>query len=307
MNQQNIKRILLVGIIALCICLLFTIQQSTQTQTVSGIISMEEVKVTANVGGTLKQVYHNQGDTVRYGDILYELDSPELTEEIEKAKNIVAQIEDDLRVLSVPNVSTSTASAEENIYREAEAKAKQFQELYDQGAISRKMLIQAQTQRDIAQQALQTARTNGNISTYGAGEPAVIAMKQEELTHARQNLEALEQQKKQLIITSPTDGTISNQIYQVGQRVENGYLIANIAVKANCTLTAYVTNTEKTKLAEGQTVTINIGAYPDKEFSGIVAHIENDTQADGNTAVQIRMNNEKGLLRAGMQAQIQLN
>ncbi|MBQ5860444.1 MAG: biotin/lipoyl-binding protein, partial [Selenomonadales bacterium] len=158
MNQQNIKRILLAGIIALSICLLFTMQQNTQTQTVSGIISMEEVKVTANVGGTLKQAYHNQGDTVRLGDILYELDSPELTEEIEKAKTIVAQVEDDLRVLSVPNTNVSNASAEEIIYQQAETKAKQFQDLYDQGAISRKMLIEAQTQRDIAHQALQTAR-----------------------------------------------------------------------------------------------------------------------------------------------------
>lgn len=308
MNQQNIKRILLAVIIALSICLLFTMQQNTQTQTVSGIISMEEVKVTANVGGTLKQAYHNQGDTVRLGDILYELDSPELTEEIEKAKTIVAQVEDDLRVLSVPNTNVSNASAEEIIYQQAETKAKQFQDLYDQGAISRKMLIEAQTQRDIAHQALQTARANGSIGTYGAGDPAVIAMKQEELTHARQNLEALEQQKKQLIITSPTDGIIANQIYQVGQRVENGYLIANIAVKANCTLTAYVTNAEKEQLAEGQTVTVNIGAHPDKEFSGIVARIENDVPTDnGKTPVHIRMTNQDGLLRAGMQAQIQLD
>lgn len=307
MNEQKIKRILLAGIIALSICLLFMMQQNTQTQTVSGIISMEEVKVTANVGGTIKQTYHNQGDNVRYGDILYEIDSPELTEEIEKAKAIVSQVEDDLRVLSVPNVSVSAASAEEVVYQQAEAKAKQFQELYDQGAISRKMLIEAQTQRDIAHQALQTARASGNIGTYGAGDPAVIAMKQEELTHARQNLEALEQQKKQLIITSPTDGILANQIYQVGQRIESGYLIANIAVKANCTLTAYVTEAEKKQLAEGQTVTVGIGAYPDKEFSGTVAHIDNDTQANGNTAVHIRMTNEDGLLRAGMQAQIQLD
>ena len=307
MNEQKIKRILLASIIALSICLLFMMQQNTQTQTVSGIISMEEVKVTANVGGTIKQTYHNQGDNVRYGDILYEIDSPELTEEIEKAKAIVSQVEDDLRVLSVPNVSVSTASAEEVVYQQAEAKAKQFQELYDQGAISRKMLIEAQTQRDIAHQALQTARASGTIGTYGAGDPAVIAMKQEELTHARQNLEALEQQKKQLIITSPTDGILANQIYQVGQRIESGYLIANIAVKANCTLTAYVTEAEKKQLAEGQTVTVGIGAYPDKEFSGTVTHIDNDTQANGNTAVHIRMTNEDGLLRAGMQAQIQLD
>ena len=308
MKEQNIKRLLFLGIIALSICLLFTTYRGTQTQTVSGIISMEEVKITAGVGGNIKQIYHQQGDTVKRGDILYEIDSAELTQKIEKAKNVIAKIEDDLRVLSVPTVTASNANAEEIIYQEANAKAKQFQELYDQGAISRKMLIEAQTQRDIAHQALQTARANGQNSTYGAGDPTVIAMKQDELAHARKNLQTLEAQKQQLIITSPTDGTIANQIYQAGQRIENGYLLASIALKENCTLSAYVSNAEKTKLTEGQTVAIKIGAYPDQPFSGTVERIENDPTADNDkTAVQIRMKNKSNLLRAGMQAEIQLD
>ena len=86
MKQQNIKRLLFLGIIALSICLLFITQQSTETKTVSGIISMQEVKITAGVSGNVKETYRKQGDTVKCGDILYELDSAELTEEIEKAK-----------------------------------------------------------------------------------------------------------------------------------------------------------------------------------------------------------------------------
>ena len=308
MKKQNIKRLLFAGLITLSICLLFTTYHGTQTQTVSGIISMEEVKVTAGVGGNIKQIYHAQGDNVKHGDILYEIDSPELTEKIEQAKEIVAKVEDDLRVLSVPNTSVSAASAEEIIYQQAEAKARTFQDLYDQGAISKKMLIEAQTERDIAHQAVQTARANGSIGTYGAGDPAIIAMKQEELTHARQNLAMLEEQKRELIIASPTDGIIANQIYQQGQRIESGYLIANIAVKENCTLTAYVSDAEKAELTEGQTVAVKIGAYPDKTFSGIVETIEKEqTTTDNKTAVHIRMKNDNNLLRAGMQAEIHID
>ncbi len=309
MKEQNIKRLLFTGIIALSICLLFTTYNNSQTQTVSGIISMEEVKITAGVSGNIKQIYHQQGDTVKRGDILYEIDSIELTQKIEKAKNVIAKIEDDLRVLSVPTANISAASAEEIVYEQAAAKARQFQELYDQGAISRKMLIEAQTQRDIAQQALQTARSGGQNSTYGAGNPTVIAMKQEELAHARKNLQTLETQQQQLIITSPTDGTIANQIYQVGQRIENGYLLASIALKENCTLTTYISNTQKTKLTEGQTVAIKIGAYPNQQFSGTINKIGNEQTSEiaDKTAVYILMANDKGLLRAGMQAEIHID
>ena len=65
-------------------------------------------------------------------------------------------------------------------------------------------------------------------------------------------------------------------------------------------------NAVKEKLTEGETVSIKIGAYPDKRFSGIVESISSDT-SNNKTAVQIRMTNENGLLRAGMQAEIDLD
>lgn len=309
MNQQKIKQILILIIIGLSICLLATTFQTERQRLASGIIMMQKIDITANTGGTIKNICHQKGDTVQQGDILYELDGQELADNIAKAEATVLKIEDDLRALSTPNAAkTNAATVEETIYQEAANKAQQYQSLYDQGAISRNMLIQAQTDRDIAYQALQTARARTNV--YDAGNPAVIAMKQEELAYAKQNLQTLQEQKAALIITSPVSGTITDQIYQVGQRVEQGYLLANIAVKENCTLTAYISNQQKTNLTEGQQVEIAISTYPDKTFTGTVETISQppestDTRtANGQTRIQIKINNDQNLLRSGMQADI---
>lgn len=316
MNQKNIKRLLLVCIILLGIGILVMNQTSNQEKIATGIISLEQQAIRTQVAGTIKKVYIAQGDTVHTGDVLYEIDSQELTEQIQKAQQVVTKIEDDIRMLSTPTASTVTvptnATAEEAAYQMAQAQATKFESLYAQGAISKKMLQEAQANRDLMYQAWQSARSSGQTggAVYGAGNPTVLAMKQEELSHAKKHLADLEAQKAYLRITSPMNGVVSNQIYQEGSRVEVGYLLANIAIKENCVLSAYITDTQKNKIVKGQEVAVHIDAYDDESFSGTIETIGGeDTGAvqpagEAQTLVQIRMKNTEGLLRAGMQAEI---
>lgn len=317
MNQKNIKRLLLVCIILLGIGILVMSQTTNQEKIATGIISLEQQAIKTQVAGTIKKVYIEQGDTVHIGDVLYEIDSQELTEQIQKAQQVVTKIEDDIRMLSTPATATVTvptnATAEETAYQMAQAQATKFESLYAQGAISKKMLQEAQANRDLMYQAWQSARSSGqsgSAAVYGAGNPTVLAMKQEELSRAKKHLADLEAQKAYLRITSPTSGVVSNQIYQEGSRVEVGYLLANIAIKENCVLSAYITDTQKNKIVEGQEVAVHIDAYDDEAFSGTIETIGGeDTGAvqpagEAQTLVQIRMKNTEGLLRAGMQAEI---
>lgn len=317
MNQKNIKRLLLVCIILLGIGILVMSQTTNQEKIATGIISLEQQVIKTQVAGTIKKVYIEQGDTVHTGDVLYEIDSQELTEQIQKAQQVVTKIEDDIRMLSTPATATVTvptnATAEETAYQMAQAQVTKFESLYAQGAISKKMLQEAQANRDLMYQAWQSARSSGQSGSgavYGAGNPTVLAMKQEELSHAKKHLADLEAQKAYLRITSPTSGVVSNQIYQEGSRVEVGYLLANIAIKENCVLSAYITDTQKNKIVEGQEVVVHIDAYDDEAFSGTIETIGGeDTGAvqpagEAQTLVQIRMKNTEGLLRAGMQAEI---
>lgn len=315
MNQKRIKQLLIVVIVLLGIGIACVTGSESEEKLAVGIISLEQQAVKTQVAGTIKKVYISQGDSVHVGDVLYEIDSQELTERIQKARQVVDKIEEDIRSLSGAKVSTSAVSsdvsAEEAAYQMAQAQAVKFEALYAQGAISKKMLQEAQANRDMIYQALQTARASGrSVAVYGAGDPTVLAMKQEELSHAKKQLAELEAQQAYLVVTSPANGIVSNQIYQEGSRVENGYLLANIAVKENCLLSAYITNTQKNKIVQGQEVAVRIDAYEGETFSGMIETIGGeDTSAvqpsgEAQTLVQVRMKNTEGLLRAGMQAEI---
>lgn len=310
MNQQKIKLILVLLIIVLSVCLIMTTLQTDRHRLAGGIIMMQQVDIVTDTGGTIKNVYHQQGDAVQPGDILYEIDGQELADNIAKAEEAIRKIEEDLRALTDPSAARAGGSSiEETVYQQAANKAQQYQSLYDQGAISRNMLIQAQAERDLAYQALQTARARSAV--YDAGNPTVIAMKQEELVYAKQNLQTLQEQSKSLTIVSPAGGIVASQIYQVGQRVEKGYRLAEIAIKENCMLNAYLSDEQKTKLTEGQEVEIKIGAYPDRTFSGIVESIEKPSteaaESKQEVLAKIKMNNTDNLLRAGMQADIYID
>lgn len=316
MNQKKIKQLLIVLVILLGIGIIAMTGTGGQDKIATGIISLEQQAIKTQVSGTIKKVYIKQGDSVHMGDVLYEINSQELTERIEKARQVIAKIEEDIRLLSNPNVSTTNAtvnvSAEETAYQMAQAQAVKFEALYAQGAISKKMLQEAQVNRDMMYQVLQTARTSGQTSTavYGAGNPTVLAMKEEELAYAKKQLADLEAQQAYLVVTSPTNGIVSNQIYQEGSRIENGYLLANVAIKENCILSAYITDLQRNKIVQGQEVSVRIDAYEGDTFSGTIETIGGEDisvaqpAGDAQTLVQIRMQNTDGLLRAGMQAEI---
>lgn len=319
MNQKHMKQLLIVLVILLGLGVVALTGTAEQERIATGIVSLEQQAVKTQVAGTIKKIYIAQGDAVRAGDVLYEIDSQELSARIAQAQQVVKKIEDDIRSLSTPTATTVNGSssvnvsAQESAYQSAQAQAAKFEALYAQGAISKKMLQEAQANRDMLYQALLAARASGQETTtavYGAGNPTVLAMKQEELAHAKKQLADLEAQQAYLIVTSPANGIVSNQIYQEGARVENGYLLANIAIKENCILSAYITDAQKNKLVQGQEVAVHIAAYDDKNFDGIVETIGGeDTSAahpsgEAQTLVQIRMTNTDGLLRAGMQAEI---
>lgn len=316
MDRKRIKQLLIGLVILLGIGIVFITGAKEQEKIAGGIISLEQQAVKTQVSGTIKKVHIKEGDTVQRGDVLYEIDSQELTERIEKAHQVVSKIEDDIRSLSDPTVALTAptnVAAEESAYQMAQAQAAKFEALYAQGAISKKMLQEAQANRDMLYQALQMARVSGQSvggAVYGAGNPTVLAMKQEELAHAKKQLADLEAQRAYLVITSPSSGTVSNQIYQEGARVESGYLLADIAIKENCILSAYITAAQKNKIVQGQKVTVRINVYDGKEFEGTVEAIGGDEASalqptgDAQTLVQIRMKNTDGLLRAGMQAEI---
>ncbi len=272
---------------------------------------MQQTEVTAEVSGTIKKVYHAIGDEVLAGDVLYEIDADELEKQIASANDAVTKIQADITALSQPQAA---APASVNIGAEAEYQAmrvkyEQFLELQQQGIISMREMQKMEQQYNAARTAYEASRAAAG-TPFGANigsTQTLLAMKQEELTKAQKRAAQLEAQKKNLIIVSPIEGVLSDQIYQAGQKIEAGYLLAAVSEKEKCRVEAYVPAAEAAKLTEGQAVEIELSAYPNDLLDGVVETVVQAADAEGQMPVILRITELGRPLRPGMQADIYTN
>jgi HlyD family secretion protein len=107
-------------------------QQENGPLTASGTIQAEEIRIASELGGRIVDVYVEQGDLVRAGDVLVRLDDTPLTSRLLEAQAAIAVAEADLAVVK------AGARVEETMAMEA-------------------MLALAEAQRDGAQAAWKNA------------------------------------------------------------------------------------------------------------------------------------------------------
>lgn len=80
-------------------------------------------------------------------------------------------------------------------------------------------------------------------------------------------------------ITAPAAGTISRKIVEVGQLVQPGQMLMNIASDTGIFITANFKETQLAKLRVGQTVELEVDAYDGAKIEGVVESISAATGA----------------------------
>ena len=108
-----------------------------------------------------------------------------------------------------------------------------------------------------------------------------------------------------ITISTPTGGAIKALGVRAGMTVSAGQTLAEINGLGTVWLTAAVPEAMAGKLKPGQRATATLAAFPGEHFSGRVAAILPDVQADSRTlTVRIELPNRGGRLRPGMFASV---
>ena len=223
--------------------------------------------------------------------------------------------------------------------------------LFDGGAISQQKLDEIKTQRDIYEQTLlmaqEGARTEdkaaaaaqlsmaqagiaaSNAVLSQASEGVNIAMaqvnqanagliaSQGKLEQAKAGLAEVEVYLADSIIKAPIDGTVTTLNSDVGELVSTGTSIGTVSNLDTCWVSVDLDESKLNGLSEGQTVSVNLPAYPNRLLKGTVLTINKQpdfavkkaTNENGNLdlvsyAVKIELDNNDALLRPGMTATV---
>ena len=249
-------------------------KQQTQTQQLelsieaSGIIeAISSVEIKSKASGEILFLGAEVGDFVNKGSVLGQIDQ-------RTPKNILDQSKSDLEAAKVR-------------LSNAESQFERGKELHEKGSISDK------DYEDIQENYAQAKSTL--VRTEVTFENAKIAL-------------------DDTVVRSPVTGTIISRTVEVGQVISSptsavggGTLLMTMADLSKVRVRALVDEIDVGKVSIGQTVSIKVAAYRDKEFFGIVSKVEPLARIEQNVTtfpVLIDINNDENLLLLGMNTDV---
>jgi RND family efflux transporter MFP subunit len=235
------------------------------------LLPFQIVSLHARVPGYVERVLVDRGSMVKQGDLLVALSAPELKTQIAEAESQVQAAESDRR--------------------QAEAQLAALQSTFDRlkkaaetpGAVAGNELILAEKQVQATQELVRSRRQ----ATSAA----------QSVVEARKELEAY------LTITAPFDGVVTDRFVHPGALAGPGADTALLVIQqvAHLRLVVPVPEADVGGVAAGASVPFRVPAYPEREYSGMVARIAHALDPKTRTMpVELDVFNRDGSLAPGM-------
>ncbi|MCG9912360.1 MAG: efflux RND transporter periplasmic adaptor subunit [Flavobacteriales bacterium] len=249
-----------------------TVEKRTIVETVSanGKIRPEtEVKISSDVSGEIVALYVAEGDSVTVGQPLAEINPEILATSFEAA---TAQYNNAMAGLAGTKARLDQAKAQ---MTRAEADYNRQKQLFDKKAISTAEFETAKANFEVAKSELAAAEQNVSAAKFSA-ENARAGMSQ-----ASKNLSRSK-------IYAPVSGTVSLLAVEKGERVVgvsqmSGTELLRIANLNEMQVVVEVNENEIVRLSLGDTAAIEVDAYPNQKFKGIVTQMANSPKSSATS------------------------
>ncbi|HNQ82418.1 MAG TPA: efflux RND transporter periplasmic adaptor subunit [Bacteroidales bacterium] len=240
----------------------------------------KDIKISPYISGEVIELYVKEGDQVKKGDLLAKID-PEIYR---------ANYDRMMAMLNSQKAGESNAQARvaqvEAQFRNAELNFNRSKTLWEQKVISDADFDAAKSSYEVAKAEKDAAFQSLKSSQYGV-ESAEASLKE-----AKENL-------FKTTIISPSDGTVSKLSVEIGERVTGasqfsaGTEIMRIANLQSMEVNVEVNENDIVRVSLFDTCQIEVDAYLDKKFKGIVTEISTSANTSGVSADQITNFNVK--------------
>jgi len=252
------------------------VQRRTITEIVnaSGKIYPEiEVKISPDISGEITELTVAEGDTVKKGQLLARIYADIYSIQRDQAASGVAQSQSQV-AQSQSQVANSEATLEA-----LKATMEQAQKNFDmQSKLFRDKVI-SQSEFNIAEASYKTAKANYNAATQSIRiSQATVQGAAAGVQSARANLEKANKDLGRTAIVAPMDGVISLLSVKKGEKVAGnsfnvGTEMLRIADMSKIEIRVDVGENDVPKVKLGDSAVVNIDAYSDRKFKGIVTQI----------------------------------
>ena len=238
---------------------------------------LEETILYARANGYTRRWLVDIGDKVKEGQLLAEIDTPELDQELEQARAQLAQ--------------ATAAIAQANANRDfSKSTFERYKQLTSQGLAS---------QQDLDQRRAQSLVDDANVGVSQANVAAQEA-----------NIRRLTQLKSFARVMAPFEGTITQRTIERGALVTSGNATPLFKIAATDPMRVFVQVPQDVapSVKTGGQAKVTVREYPGKTFDGTISRSAGALDSASRTMnTVVRVANPAGELFAGMYAQVALS
>ena len=278
-----------------------------QTVVATGrVTTPQRVAASAVVTETVARIPVAEGQSVRRGDVLIELDDRDERAAVLQAEAAIAQSEAKLRQLrevGLPAAQHALVQAEANL-RLAQQQFERNRDLKAQGYISQSALDDATRNLDVATSQLKAAQLQVQTNTAGGAD---LAMAQTALDQARAGLVAAKARLAQTVLLAPVDGVLIDRNVEPGDVVQPGKELMTLAPTGETQIVVQVDEKNLAQLELGQKAIASADAYPRERFNADLFYINPGIDAlRGSVEVKLRVSNPPAYLRQDMTVSVDI-
>ena len=234
----------------------------------------KDIKISPYISGEVIELNVKEGDFVHKGDML-------------------AKIDPQIYISNYDRAQAALRSAQAN---EAQSKARYTQSL---AQFHKTKLDYDRSKQLWEKQVISDAEYDAAKSSYAVGEAEVKAAEQSykasqfQVNSAQASLKEAQENLNRTSIFAPNDGTVSRLNVEVGERVtgasqfSSGTEIMRIANLDVMEVNVEVNETDIVRVSIMDTALIEVDAYLDRKFKGVITEIATSANTTGTSADQV--------------------
>jgi len=278
-------------------------QMKTYVTTDNAKVAGEIVDVSPRIAGRLEKLLVKEGDHVKAGQVIAELDNDQYKTAMEQAEASLdlaranyERLPEDIKALAaaVERAKEAEAAAQAQVesariaLQDAKRSLEQNESLFGAGAVAKETLLAAQSRYSTCKAALDAAEANAKAA-HAAVADAQSKWEAAQKSGVRAGLAQVKQAEaayrmaclnyENSVVKSPVDGRVLKTSVSVGETVSVGQTLVQICDLSSTWVTANIDENKIGRIKVGQKVQVTFDAYPGQVFAGKVVEIGGATQS----------------------------
>lgn len=306
MNKKRriVVALILIGVIALSAWALS--HRHPGTHSVSGTIEVDEAHVASRYGGRVKKLYVQEGDTLKDGQPIVELEAAEL----QARRNYTAAFLEEMEHGPRPDEIAAAKHEWESLaaqFEFAQSEQRRASKLFEQKVISQTELDDANSRAQSLQQSADAARKRYELLVEGT--------RAERIEQARAQLAEMDAQLREMRIVAPEESVLETLSVKLGDVLPANREVATLLYTQHLWVRVYVPEPWLGLIQLDQTVKVRTDSASE-EFTGKIEQVNRAAEFTPRNVqtvedrvrqvfgVKVRLPSDAGRLRAGMSVDV---